>query len=460
MFDMSQLRFGGIGGFLTPNVADTRNPLVVVLHAGCVAHPDGGFTKEGETEKFQVSLLDENPSMPTASRMLEMLAENPVAQARFFILSMRLFLQHVLGIAAFDPQLRANGTKNGVEFPDGCIASFTGGSFAAIAHLHGPIEEQARLACHPHIVLHFVNRMSQAWLKGVLRRETSEAKSLLRSWQQQTLLAVESLMSSCAGLLPLHFREAPFPKIDLQSLPYLTKWQAEDKYDGELEDCKKYPEKRRDLVPVQAAFVDLHMRRPEEDAAAAGDVAGTVSARKLPLTGSVMSRLPHYRLLPGGFAGCECSLCCGARTGLRKISDEEFIDASCADFMGVCALSGHLHEHQATCFKYAPEGSRRKPQHCRFNFVHFVKLFREKNVDAGFTSFTKLIEVVVARTGKPLLLPRWLTGQPSGGLRGEDFAGRFDLGSTVDTSSESTQRGRVRTVQYNPREGQCYPVSS
>ena len=224
---MSQLRFGGIGGFLTPNVADTRNPLVVVLHAGCVAHPDGGFTKEGETEKFQVSLLDENPSMPTASRMLEMLAENPVAQARFFILSMRLFLQHVLGIAAFDPQLRANGTKNGVEFPDGCIASFTGGSFAAIAHLHGPIEEQARLACHPHIVLHFVNRMSQAWLKGVLRRETSEAKSLLRSWQQQTLLAVESLMSSCAGLLPLHFREAPFPKIDLQSLPYLTKWQAE-----------------------------------------------------------------------------------------------------------------------------------------------------------------------------------------------------------------------------------------
>ena len=173
-----------------------------------------------------------------------------------------------------------------------------------------------------------------------------------------------------------------------------------------------------------------------------------------------MSRLPHYRLLPGGFAGCECSLCCGARTGLRKITDEEFIDAFCADFMGVCALSGHLHEHQATCFKYAPEGSRRKPQHCRFNFVHFVKLFREKNVDAGFSSFTKLIEVVVARTGKPLLLPRWLTGQPSGGLRGEDFAGRFHLGSTVDTSSESTQRGRVRTVQYNPREGQCYPVSS
>ena len=266
-------------------------------------------------------------------------------------------------------------------------------------------------------------------------------------------------MSSCAGLLPLHFREAPFPKIDLQSLPYLSKWQEEDKYDGGLEDCKKHPEKRRELVPVQAAFVDLHMKQPEENAAAGGDVAAAVSARKLPLTGSVMCRLPHYRLLPGGFGGCECSLCSGARTGLRKITDEEFVGAFCADFMGVCALSGHLHEHQATCFKYAPEGSRRKPQHCRLNFVHFVKLFREKNVEAGLTSFTKLIEVVVARTGKPLLLPRWLTGKPSAGLS-EDFAGRSDLGSTVDTSAESTQRGRVGTVQYNPREGQRYPVSS
>ena len=87
-------------------------------------------------------------------------------------------------------------------------------------HVHGPIEEQARLACHPHSVLHFVNRTSQAWLKRVLRQETSEAKALLLRWQQQTLSAVESLRSSCAGLLPFHFREAPFPQVDLQSLPY------------------------------------------------------------------------------------------------------------------------------------------------------------------------------------------------------------------------------------------------
>eukprot|EP00435_Cladocopium_sp_Y103_P032609 s2327_g8.t1 len=153
---------------------------------------------------------------------------------------------------------------NGVEFPDGCSAAFTGGSFGAIAHLHGPIEEQARLACHPHIVLHFVNRTSQMWLRRVLRQDAAGAKALLRKWQQQTLLAVESPMSSCAGLLPLHFREVPFPAVDLQSLPHLSEWQEEDKYDGELEDCKKEPEKRRELVPVQEAFVDFHFKQHME----------------------------------------------------------------------------------------------------------------------------------------------------------------------------------------------------
>ena len=76
-----------------------------MLQQGCVRHPLGGFTKEGNNEKFVLSLLDEAPTMPTASRMLEILAENPVAQARFFVLSMRLFLEHVLGVK---PCLQSN----------------------------------------------------------------------------------------------------------------------------------------------------------------------------------------------------------------------------------------------------------------------------------------------------------------------------------------------------------------
>ena len=192
---------GGIDGFLTPNVADVRNPLMVVLHAGCVVHPDGGLDANGEAEKFDVSLLDEDrgvgeakwsgaccccphhgllgqePKMPSAKKMLELVAMNPVAQAQFFIVSMQLFLEHVLGIMPFDEQLRANGARGGCVWSDGVAATFMGGSFPAIYQLHGPIEEQARLSLHPHIVLHFVNRPSWRWLTSILRLETDEVRS-------------------------------------------------------------------------------------------------------------------------------------------------------------------------------------------------------------------------------------------------------------------------------------------
>ena len=67
------LAFGAAGGFLTPNMNDVRNPLVVVLNGG------------GKEERFEVNLLDECPTMPSAREMLQNIAENPVAQARFFI---------------------------------------------------------------------------------------------------------------------------------------------------------------------------------------------------------------------------------------------------------------------------------------------------------------------------------------------------------------------------------------
>ena len=48
--------------------------------------PFPGLDDDGATEKYSVSLFDENPTMPTAQRMLEIIAKDPVAQARFFII--------------------------------------------------------------------------------------------------------------------------------------------------------------------------------------------------------------------------------------------------------------------------------------------------------------------------------------------------------------------------------------
>ena len=69
-----------------------------------------------------------------------------------------------------------------------------------LAALHGPIEEQARLSICPCILLWFVHAQSKQWLRRILRRETEEARSRLRGWQERVLAAVQSMQLDSAAL--------------------------------------------------------------------------------------------------------------------------------------------------------------------------------------------------------------------------------------------------------------------
>lgn len=83
----------------------------------------------------------------------------------------------------------------------------------------------------------------------------------------------------------------------------------------------------------------------------------------------------------------------------KLAAQSRYVDSFCEDLHEVCALSGHLHEHKSTCFKYAP----RKPQHCRFHLTHFVKLWQDTSADDGSS---KMVEVAAARSQGPIgLLP-------------------------------------------------------
>ncbi len=62
----------------------------------------------------------------------------------YFIMSMRIFCEHVLGTGPFDEFLRHNAWLESPAFPDGFAASCLGGAFGMLAALHGPVEEQAR----------------------------------------------------------------------------------------------------------------------------------------------------------------------------------------------------------------------------------------------------------------------------------------------------------------------------
>ena len=112
--------------------------------------------------------------------------------------------------------------------------------------------------------------------------------------------------------------------------------------------------------------------------------------------------------------------------------------------------------------------SRRAPQEAtalQIQFCAFCAWCQEKLIEKRPASdasgllaeekatYRKLSEVTLARTGKEPVLPRWLkSGLGTISLDGKHFEGRSELGSRVNASSDGTQRGRIMTAQYNPRE--------
>ena len=566
----NMLRFGGISAFLTPNIADTRNPLVVLLHADVLNNTDGGLDVSGDMERYTISLLDEAPVMPHQEEMLKVIANDPVAQAEFFLLSLRLFCEHVLGIGPMDEYLRHNASADGVKHPDGYAASFMGGCFNMIAALHGPIEEQARLSCHPHIVMHYINRTSQAWLRSILLKDSPKAIQSLKVWQQKVIAAAEALQCTCVGTAPLHFVDNLEDALPLTSMPYPEKWRKEDKFDGQLEQDRKYPELRRVNVPPARPFVDYHIRSKmpspyvdttvgEQQLDAEGDVQmctsvaeqnpedvqkyksgpenaahdapsgcpdttltgqmletaddarmdidiaelssnvvqtnrltsehamndvqtcrgelestnvspSRVNLRKVPLTGAVMSTMPHYRIMPEEHPSCSCAACSARNKAYCEYSNANLVLASdeaksyvrkfCEDLHALCSLSGHLHQHHDTCFKYVQEGEKCKPQHCRFGFVHFVHLWLPKSTDSYALTDAKeyLVQKILARVGKEPVLPRRAEEPPPDLFAKpivlhKDLFRPASLGASVETDDRQAQCGRIKTVRFNPREG-------
>ena len=99
----TMIRYGVLQAFITPNVNDISNPLMVLLH-----EQSNGM----QPEHLTLSLLDESPEVKSKKHMLEILSQNQAAQATFFIFSYQLFLMHVLGTGPVDDFLNLGGDEN------------------------------------------------------------------------------------------------------------------------------------------------------------------------------------------------------------------------------------------------------------------------------------------------------------------------------------------------------------
>ena len=372
------LRFGPSLEFVTPNLADTKQPLLLVVQG-----EDFHFDQD-----IEISYRE----------MTQRLARDPVGQAVVFELMIRLFFIHVLGIRPEHVGWERGAVRKTAErwASDGVAQDWPHvGVFGLVAAAFGPVEAQGRGSLHPHILVWLLQSSLQDVL-DVLLEDRDNFKARLGLWMRQLIQAVVASQESAVTELPKHLQGGqdaacaavpPLPLGPKERAYYHADGGAElgDAYelgmaaDADARELYFYVPDHDDGASTEATRADLPYRN------SAGDVvdldvwtadyqATTKGMWSKPISAWPSAALPAYRHAESD-AGTETT-----RAGTPHGSDEgeplrvlrealpseAFIKRVCEDARDL-VIGCAVHVCSPSCFKYHSKGASHI---CRHNFYH------------------------------------------------------------------------------------------
>ena len=173
------LRYGPPLHFITPNLADTKQHLMLIV--------------QGEEYHFE-------PDIDIAYReMTQRVAGDPVGQALVFELMISLFFKHVLGLRPETVGWERGEVRKASQqwVSDGLAADFQGVPklFGPIAAAFGAVEAQGRGSLHPHILVWLVQASMHEQLL-LLQRDQQTFKDNLNLWMRQVVHTVAATQQS------------------------------------------------------------------------------------------------------------------------------------------------------------------------------------------------------------------------------------------------------------------------
>ena len=370
------LRYGPALQFVMPNIADNKQPLLLIV--------------QGENFTFREEVAT------TYREMTERLAGDPVGQAIVFELMIRLFFIHVLGVQPERVGWRRGAVKKAAQawMSDGIAADYMRPwLFGLIAAAFGPVEAQGRGSLHPHILVWLVATELQDLL-AFMMRDRDAFQERLNLWMKQLIMSVASVQESAVTELPRSMRGGrPTPCADghhCAELPPLPLGPNEKRHyaaDGLVETATttelgiEGDEENRDLyffVPGKsdeeqwqpATHPDFPLRNNAGDVVepdewkAEFDEAGRGMWSK-PISGSPSGAFPAYRI--GDRAETQPGI--EPLEELRQaLPSEDFIREMCHDAREL-VIGCAIHVCSQSCYKYH---SNKSSHICRHNFYHVV----------------------------------------------------------------------------------------
>ena len=278
--------------FATANYPDVRTPFVSLLDAGPA--PSGGSPG--------VDLLRDAPAVPPVVALHRILARNPVAGARYFLLMQELFYLHGLGFdrlwfgrqsfARYRPCDREDGYACSTQ---PCIGGPLKAGFA-------PNEAQGRGFCHSRCKGHGVCNLCVERMRKLLAGSDEDVAAAVRAYQEGFLAEATTVQYDDALELGA---QLPFPiEPPLPPVPFTQRQRMQSRMDGGTEEDGT----SRDLVPLAPEYVAGHVAR--EALLASAESRRPRSEYQIPLDGCPSSTMPTYRLL-GAFGRCARLDACG-----------------------------------------------------------------------------------------------------------------------------------------------------
>ena len=269
--------------FLTPNIADTQHPLLLVI--------------QGETVDLGAVAADMPDTLPKYRDMMRRLAQDPVAQTLQFEFLMRLFLQHVLNVRPETLDRRRGGVRAFARewCSDGAAAASTGaGMLGPVAAFRGEIEAQGRGSLHPHVLVWLLcghlDVMGQ--LADLLKHKKAELQLRLKHFMQMVVASFESLSHASVQAAPRLFDGSSVSKpIGISQVA-----RNLSKYDGgsDLSLLREMSELTTEQQQYLDSAADDDWRRP---LVAVDDGSGLLpNIFSQPVNKLAVAQTPQYRL--------------------------------------------------------------------------------------------------------------------------------------------------------------------
>lgn len=333
--------------FVTPNVADTQHPLLLIV--------------QGQAVDLGRVDADMENTLPKYRDMLRRLAQDPVGQVIQFEFLMRLFLQHVLNVRPETLDCRRNSVRGTCRewCSDGAAAASTGaGMLGPVLAFRGEIEAQGRGSLHPHILVWLVcghlEVMSQ--LAEMLRENKTALQQRLKEFMQLAVASFESISHASVQAAPRCLGTTDLDQpVKLKKIPLeLCKFDGGSDLDLLRELIDRTPEQDAYL----AAASEEDWRRPTMELDLE-TIANQQSIFATPINQLSVATTPQYRLRP---------LLCDP--SVPELDAQSWREAFQKDLH---TLMPSLLRHVCTesCYKYSDSASSTF-KICRHGFYHVI----------------------------------------------------------------------------------------